>query len=68
MGERLVTLAKAAKIALTKLPGQRSHPDEVLLAAERLAMGQPASASQFVRRLLLREEGRARVAKLLESR
>jgi len=77
--DRLQALAGAAKIDLTKLPAQKSHPDKVQLAAAlkqstsvsngwlsaRLAMGRPASASQFVRRLLLREEGRAATGKLL---
>jgi putative transposase len=77
--ERLRALAKAAKVDLTKLAAQKSHPDKVRLAAalkqstsvsnawlaERLQMGQPASASQFVRRYLLREEGRAETARLL---
>lgn len=77
--ERLRAMAKAAKIDLTKLPPQKSHPDKVRLAAalkqstsvsnawlaERLGMGQPASASQFVRRFLLREEGKVETAGLL---
>lgn len=64
--DRLQALAAAAKIDLTKLPKQKSHPDKVQLAAalktsssvsngwlsQRLQMGQPASVSQFVRRLL----------------
>jgi len=77
--ERLQALARVAKIDLAKLAAQKSHPDKVRLAAalkqstsvsnawlaERLAMGEPASASQFVRRYLLREEGRAGTATLL---
>lgn len=77
--ERLRALVKAAKIDLAKLPAQKSHPDKVRLAAalkqstsvsnvwlaDRLGMGQPASASQFVRRHLLRDEGRAETASLL---
>lgn len=77
--ERLVALARAAKIDLKKLPDKKSHPDKVRLAAAlkqstsvpngwlatRLDMGQPASASQFVRRYLLREEGRSATATLL---
>lgn len=70
--EKLITLARVAKVDLRQLPAQKSHPDKVRLAAalkrstsvsngwlaERLAMGKPASASQFVRRYLLTEEGR----------
>lgn len=77
--ERLQVLARVAKIELAKLPAQKSHPAKVRLAAalkqstsvsnawlaERLAMGQPASASQFVRRYLLWEEGRAETAGLV---
>lgn len=77
--ERLQALAKAAKIDPARLPEQKSHPDKVRLAAalkqstsvsnawvaERLGMGQPASASQFVRRYLLREEGRTETGRLL---
>jgi hypothetical protein len=58
---------------------QRLHPAKVRLAAalkqsisganawlaERRAMGKPASASQFVRRYLLREESRAETAGLV---
>ncbi|MCC5021525.1 MAG: hypothetical protein J6386_01310 [Candidatus Synoicihabitans palmerolidicus] len=65
--EQLQLLAAAAKIDLTKLADQKSHPDKVRLAAalktnnsvsngwlaQRLQMGQPASASKFVRRHLL---------------
>ena len=77
--ERLLALARAAKIDLAKLSAKKSHSDKVRLAAamkqstsvpngwlaHRLGMGQPASASQFVRRLLLHKEGRAAIAKLL---
>lgn len=77
--ERLQALAKAAKTDLSKLPPQKSHPDKVRLAAalkhstsvsngwltERLSMGQPASASQFVRRYLLTEAGQAATEALL---
>lgn len=77
--ERLQALAKVAKIDLAALPKPKSHADKVRLAAalkqstsvsnawlaERLGMGQPASASQFVRRHLLKAEGRAETAKLL---
>ena len=79
--ERLQVLARAAKVDLEKLPEQKSHLDKVRLAAalkqsssvsngwlaERLGMGQPASASQFVRRYLLTEEGRRETAKLLSK-
>lgn len=68
--EKLVALARAAKVDLARLPVQKSHPSKVLLAAalkqstsvsngwlaERLAMGKPASASQFVRRYMLSEK------------
>ena len=77
--ERLRALAKVAKIDLAELSGQKSHPDKVRLAAalkqstsvpngwlaERLSMGQPASASQFVRRYLLQEDNRAVTSALL---
>jgi REP element-mobilizing transposase RayT len=79
--ERLLALAAAAKVDLGRLPPLKSHPAKVRLAAalkqstsvsngwlaKRLQMGQPASASQFVRRWLLREEGR-RATKALLSR
>ena len=62
-----------------KLAGQKSAPDKVRLAAamkqstsvpngwlaSRLAMGQPASVSQFVRRYLLVEDGQAATRTLL---
>ncbi len=65
--ERLQLAAKALKVNLEKLPKQKSAPAKVQLAAllkattsvtngwlaERLDMGQPASASQFVRRFNL---------------
>ena len=77
--ERLRILAKTAKINLDSLPKQKSHADKALLAAamkqstsvsngwlsERLAMGQPASASQFARRWLLHASGRKATAALL---
>lgn len=77
--EQLLALARAAKVDLSRLPRQKSHPDKNRLAAamkrstsvsnrwlaERLGMGQPASASQFVRRYLLRKEGATAVASLL---
>lgn len=77
--ERLRALAKTAKIDLDSLPKPKSHADKALLAAamkqstsvsngwlsERLAMGQPASASQFARRWLLNPSGRKATAKLL---
>ena len=76
---QLAALARRARIDLRKLPAPKSHPSKALLAAamkrrtsvsnawlaERLAMGQPASASQFARRWLLREEGREAVERLL---
>ena len=77
--ERLQSLAKAAGIALAKLPPQKSHPDKSLLAAalkrstsvsnawlsRRLGMGAPASASQFARRWQLSPEGARATTKLL---
>jgi len=77
--ERLEALAQAAGLNLGKLGPQKSHPDKVLLAAamkqstsvpngwlaQRLGMGQPASASQFVRRWMLDEQRRAEVDRLL---
>ena len=77
--ERLQGLAKRAKVDLTELPAPKSHPDKVRLAAAlkqstsvrngwlatRLGMGQPASASQFVRRYLLHEANRTATATLL---
>lgn len=77
--EKLLELAKAAKVDLKKLPVQKSHPDKVKLAAalkritsvsngwlaRRLRMGQPASASQFVRRYLLENRGRRSTDELL---
>ncbi|MDP3069561.1 MAG: hypothetical protein Q8N18_04700 [Opitutaceae bacterium] len=79
--EKLTALARRANIDLQKLPAPKSHPTKALLAAamkrstsvsnawlaERLAMGQPASASQFARRWLLREEGRGAVERLLQT-
>jgi REP element-mobilizing transposase RayT len=77
--ERLQSLAGRAKVDLGTLSAVRSHPDKTLLAAAmkqstsvsngwlagRLAMGQPASASQFVRRRMLDKEGSAAVKRLL---
>jgi hypothetical protein len=77
--ERLQALATAAKIDLGGVAAPKSHPDKALLAAamkqsgsvsnrwlaQRLAMGQPASASQFARRWMLRPAGRARTDALL---
>lgn len=77
--DRLKKLAKAADVDLAHLGERKSDPTKVLLAAamkqstsvsntwlaDRLQMGQPASASQFARRLLLDEEGRRSVEKLL---
>ncbi|WP_442890143.1 transposase [Congregicoccus parvus] len=77
--ERLEKLAGAAGVDLGKLSARKSHPDKVLLAsamkqstsvpngwlAQRLGMGQPASASQFVRRWMLDDGRRALVERLL---
>ena len=79
--ERLLALAKAAKIKLAALPARKSHPDKTLLAAalkqstsvsngwlsERLQMGRPASASQFARRWLLTTAGRKATQQLLSK-
>ena len=62
--EKLEELARRARVDLDRLPSRRSSPEKVLLAAalkrttsvsnawlaKRLGLGQPASASQFVRR------------------
>ncbi|MDP3072124.1 MAG: transposase [Opitutaceae bacterium] len=78
---QLRALARRAKIDLAGLPAPKSHPHKAVLAAamkqstsvsnawlaQRLAMGPPASASQFARRWMLREEGRTAVADLLAA-
>ena len=67
--EALRTLAKRQRTNLAALPAQKSAPEKVRLAtamkkttsvsngwlAERLAMGEPASVSQYVRRWKLAE-------------
>ena len=77
--EKLQAYARAAKINLAGMAPQKSHPDKTLLAAamkqgssvsngwlaERLGMGEPASASQFVRRRMLDKDGRTEVERLL---
>lgn len=77
--ERIVALAKAARVELNKLGARKSDPQKVLLAAalrqstsvsnawlsQRLSMGEPASASQFVHRFRLTEKGRAAVDRIL---
>ncbi|GAB1488322.1 transposase [Opitutaceae bacterium] len=77
--EKLKALALTARIDLAKLGMRKSAPEKVLLAAalkqstsvsngwlsRRLVMGEPASASQFVRRLLLTTRGQAAVRSLL---
>ena len=77
--ERLRELAHAAKIDLESLPAKKSHADKVRLAAamklgtsvsngwlaDRLGMGLPASASQFVRRWLLDPKRKAETHALL---
>lgn len=69
--EKLQQAAAALGISLKKLGSRKSSPEKVQLAAllksatsvsngwlaERLAMGQPASVSQFVRRFHLRGAG-----------
>ena len=77
--EQLQAYARAAKIDLADLAPQKSHPAKTLLAAamkqrssvsnawlaKRLGMGEPASASQFVRRRMLDKPGRTEVEQLL---
>jgi len=77
--ERIQLLAKQANADLAQLGPRKSTPQKVLLAAalkestsvsngwlsQRLGMEEPASASQFVRRLLLTLKGRAAVKSLL---
>ena len=79
--EQLRKLARAARIHLNALPVAKSHPEKSLLAAtmkattsvsnawlaDRLDMGEPASASQFARRYLRTSSG-AKAAKALLSR
>ena len=64
---KLETAAKAVQVSLEKLPDRKSAPEKVVLAAllkqttsvsngwlaRRLAMGEPASVSQYVRRFRL---------------
>jgi REP element-mobilizing transposase RayT len=78
---RLFALAAKARIALDSLPARKSDPSKTLLAAAmkhsasasngwlaaRLAMGPPASASQFVRRRMLSPEGAEEVRQLLSN-
>lgn len=78
--EGLHAFANAAGVDLAALPPKKSAAEKVLLAAamkratsvsngwlaERLGMGAPASASQFVRRCMLDKEGRSRVEALLQ--
>jgi len=77
--ERIQLLAKEANVDLAQLAPRKSAPQKVLLAAalkestsvsngslsQRLGVGETASASQFVRRLLLTLKGRATVKSLL---
>lgn len=77
--ERLQALARHAKIELQELPAAKSHASKALLAAamkasssvsnawlaQRLGMGQPASASQFARRWMLNPDGKAATGALL---
>jgi len=77
--ERIQLLAKEANVELAQLAPRKSAPQKVLLAAalkestsvsngslsQRLGVGETASASQFVRRLLLTLKGRATVKSLL---
>lgn len=77
--ERLQAFARAARIRLDELPAPKSHPHKALLAAamkaatsvannwlaQRLCMGEPASASQFARRHALQPHGQAAIQALL---
>lgn len=77
--EKLRALAQAGNVNLAELPPAKSASPKTLLAAalkastsvsnawlaRRLAMGQPASASQFARRRMLTADGRAEVDALL---
>lgn len=77
--DALQELARAARIDLSRLPAQKSHPAKSLLAAamkattsasnawlaQRLGMGEPASASQFARRYLLTSDGKRAVEALM---
>jgi putative transposase len=79
--DRLQALGHAAKIDLKRLGEKKSDPAKVLLAAamkqsssasngwlsERLAMGKPASVSQFARRLVLTDKGARAVRRLLSQ-
>jgi putative transposase len=79
--ETLQRFAHRAKIDLAKLPAMKSAPEKSLLAAaskqrtsvsnawlaERMGMGEPASASQFARRFGLTPEGRKKIATLLAA-
>ena len=72
--ERIQLLAKEANVDLAQLAPRKSAPQKVLLAAalkestsvsngslsQRLGVGETASASQFVRRLLLTLKGGGR--------
>jgi hypothetical protein len=79
--EKLQAFARKAKVDLTELSSQKSDSNKTLLAAvmkqstsvsngwlaARLEMGEPASASQFVRRRMLDKRGREEV-ETLQSR
>ena len=79
--ERLIALATAARISMTELPPKKSHLHKVLLAAalkqttsvnngwlaRRLNMVNPASASQFIRRFGLKNDGPSEIASLLSN-
>ena len=77
--ERLREIAAQARVNLQALPARKSCREKVLLAAvmkasssvsnswlaQRLAMGQPASASQFARRWMLDPKRRTLIESLL---
>jgi putative transposase len=77
--EQLQKWARVARIDLAQLSDLKSHPNKTLLAAamkastsvsngwlaQRLDMGEPASASQFVRRRMLDPHGKREVEALM---
>jgi putative transposase len=79
--ETLQALARVSAVSLENLAPKLSDPNKVLLAAcmrhcrsvpnawlaNRLKMGQPASVSQFVRRLRLRSGGMAEIQSIISK-
>jgi putative transposase len=78
---RLLVLARLARIDLVCLSARKSHPNKVLLAAalkqstsvsnswlaERLGMGRPSSVPQFTCRLMRTPTGAAQVRQILSK-